>query len=68
MSEVIVLGNMISTKVFAEKWGCTLDTVRIWCRKGLITGAEQDSKGSPWRIPEDALPPENYLKKIKQPV
>lgn len=59
------MSDTISTNAFAEKWGCTPDTVRKWCREGLITGAEQDRKGAPWRIPIDAKPPESYLKKIK---
>lgn len=48
---------MIGVPVFAEKFKVHPDTVRKWCREGKIPGAEQDNKGKPWRIPEDAVPP-----------
>lgn len=57
------MGDKISTNTFAEKWGCTPDTVRKWCRKKEIKGAEQDRKGSTWRIPIEAEPPESYIKR-----
>ncbi|MBQ7697598.1 MAG: helix-turn-helix domain-containing protein [Paludibacteraceae bacterium] len=47
----------MGTKEAAEKWGVTQATVSAWCREGLIKGAEQDRKGSPWRIPADAKKP-----------
>lgn len=48
---------MIGVPAFAKRCGVTADTVRKWCREGKIPGAEQDAKGKPWRIPEDAHPP-----------
>lgn len=41
----------MGTKEAAEKWGYTQATISSWCRQGIIENAEQDSKGSPWRIP-----------------
>lgn len=49
---------MVGVSVFAEKYNVSEDTVRRWCREGKIPGAEQDGKGKPWRIPEDAVPPQ----------
>ena len=40
--------------MLAKKWGVSENTLRRWLREGLIPGAEQDGKGRPWRIPEDA--------------
>ena len=39
----------------AEIWDCKPSQITQWCRDGKIPGAEQDRKGSPWRIPVDAL-------------
>lgn len=50
---------MLGVSAFAEKYGVSEDTVRRWCREGKIHGAEQDVKGKPWRIPEDAVPPKS---------
>lgn len=50
-------GVMLGVLAFAEKYGVSEDTVRRWCRKGKISGAEQDGNRKPWRIPEDAVPP-----------
>lgn len=50
---------MLGVSAFAEKYGVSEDTVRRWCREGKIHGAEQDAKGKPWRIPEDAVPPKS---------
>ena len=44
----------MGTKEAAEKWGYTQATISNWCRQGIIDNAEQDSKGSPWRIPVNA--------------
>lgn len=52
----------MGTKAAAEKWGYTQETIRKWCADGLIQGATQDKKGSPWHIPVDAECP----KKIKR--
>ena len=48
---------MIGVPAFAEKFDVDPNTVRRWCREGKIPGVEQDGKGKPWRIPEDATPP-----------
>lgn len=57
------MSDKISTKTFAEKWGCRQAQVSEWCRKELIKGAEHDREGTPWRIPNDAKPPASYLKR-----
>lgn len=51
------MGVFMGTKEAAEKWGCTQATVAKWCRENKIKGAEQDAKGSPWRIPADTEKP-----------
>ena len=50
----------MGTKEAAKKWGCKQATVAKWCREGIIKTAEQDSKGSPWRIPINTECPNNY--------
>lgn len=45
------------TKHFSEEWGYTQDTIRKWCKNGLIPGVSQDGKGSTWHIPKDAQCP-----------
>ena len=47
------MADAIGTKEAAKLWGVTQATVSKWCREGKIEGAEQDAKGSPWRIPKD---------------
>ena len=42
---------------FAEEWNYSKQTVQKWCRTGKIPGAEQDAPNHPWRIPDDAVPP-----------
>ena len=56
-TEVCIV-DFIGTKAMAEIWGCNQSQITKWCREGKISGAEQDKKGSPWRIPVDALKPE----------
>ena len=53
----------MGTKEAAKKWGYPQDTISKWCRKGLIEGAEHDSKGSPWRIPVNAECPKKEERK-----
>lgn len=53
----------IGTKAAAEKWGYTQDTIRRWCKAGLIPNATQDKVGSPWHIPADAVCPKPVKKK-----
>lgn len=55
----------MGTKEAAEKWGYTQATISSWCRQGIIDNAEQDSKGSPWRIPANAEYPKNKPKRGK---
>lgn len=57
------MGEYMSTTRAAELWGCSRDEVARLCRVGRIKGAEQDRKGTPWRIPSDAP---NPLKKTKE--
>ena len=48
----------MGTKEASEKWGVPQSTVQKWCREGKITPQPtQDKKGSPWHIPQNALPP-----------
>ena len=47
----------MGTKAAAKLWRVEQDTVSAWCRKGKIEGANQDEKGSPWRIPKTAIRP-----------
>ncbi len=35
-------------------WGYAEETIRAWCRKGMVEGALQDAPGKPWHIPKDA--------------
>ena len=55
--------DYVGTGVMSELWNCTQAQIAKWCREGKISGAEQDKKGSPWRIPVDALRPENKKEK-----
>ena len=36
-----------------SKLGYSQETVRKWCAMGLVKGASQDKKGSPWHIPQN---------------
>lgn len=48
----------VGTKVIAELWGWKQSKVSAYCRAGKIPGAEHDGTGSPWRVPIDALKPD----------
>lgn len=52
------MSEYVGSKVKSEEWGVSQSTISKWCREGKIVGAEQDEKGSPWRIPKDAKRPE----------
>lgn len=52
----------MGTREAAELWGCTQDTVRRWCKQGLIPGVTQDKKGSSYHIPKDAVCPTKKAK------
>lgn len=51
----------MGTNEASKLWGYTPQTIRKWCQCGMVEGATQDKKGSPWHIPKDAKCP----KKIK---
>ena len=38
----------MGTNEASKKWGYSQETIRKWCKEGLIEGASQDKKGSPW--------------------
>ena len=50
----------VGTKEASEILGCTQAYVSRLCREGKFNGAEQDAKGSPWRIPIEEI--RNYRK------
>ncbi len=52
------MGDYFGTKALSEIWDVPPSTITKWCREGKIPGAEQDRKGSPWRIPVDTKKPE----------
>ena len=52
------MGVHMGTAEMAEKCIFSQTTVSKWYREGNIPKAEQDKKGSPWRIPTDAEKPE----------
>lgn len=52
---------MIGTKDAAKILGCSISYVSKLCREGVFASAEQDAKGSPWRLDEDEV--KNYKKK-----
>lgn len=54
----------MGSKEAAKLWNVTQSTVTKWCREGLIDSAEQDSPGSPWRIPRNTSRP--YMKEVKR--
>ena len=54
----------MGTKEAAEKWGVLQTTVARWCRQGNIDNAEQDAKGSPWRIPVNTECPVKNRRKV----
>ena len=47
----------MGTQEAEKQWNVPRSTIARWCREGKIKGAEQDAKGSPWRIPKDAKRP-----------
>lgn len=59
------MSDSMGTKEASEKWGYSQSAVSAWCRMGLIPGADQDAKGSPWHIPKDAQCPKPTRAKSK---
>ncbi|MCD7761034.1 MAG: helix-turn-helix domain-containing protein [Clostridiales bacterium] len=58
----------MGTKEAAERWGYAQATISKWCREGVISTAEQDTKGSPWRIPiNEKCPGKRKRSKIYTP-
>ena len=57
------MADTMGTKEASDNWGYKPETISNWCRKGLIPGAEQFKKGSPWQIPKDAECPYPIRKK-----
>lgn len=47
--------KFVGTKEAAEMLNCSSSTISRHCRIGIIEGAEQDAKGSPWRIPRETI-------------
>ena len=45
----------IGTKEAAKRLELSQATVAKMCREGKLEGAEQDSKGCPWHIPEKTI-------------
>ncbi len=45
--------EFMGTKEASIKWGVPQNTISKKCRERKIDGIEQDSVGSPWRIPID---------------
>lgn len=51
------MDDYITAKEFAEKWNCSVNTVRDWCRKGKLTEVRRPKKDrGKWLIPKDAVP------------
>lgn len=53
----------MGTRKAQELWGYSQETIRKWCEQGIILGATQDKKGSPWHIPANAVCPKPIKKK-----
>lgn len=51
------MADTMGTKEASDKWGYSQSAISKWCRAGLIEGASQDARGSPWHIPKDAKCP-----------
>lgn len=56
MKQTENMSGYMGTKEASALWGVSQNTISRWCREKKIP-AEQDDKGSPWRIPVDAIPP-----------
>lgn len=53
----------MGTREASLKWGYSQKTIQKWCSTGMIEGATQDKKGSPWHIPKDAKCPRKIKSK-----
>lgn len=55
----------ITTKEAAELWGYSEDTIRKWCRKGMLTlVCKPEKKNGRWQIPANVQCPK-VIKKDK---
>lgn len=67
--EVILLNKgeskeYVGSKEAANMPGVTASTISRYCREKKFKNAEQDAKGSPWRIPVDEI--QEMLKRRKR--
>ncbi len=58
--------EFMGTKEASEKWGIPQNAISKMCRENRIVDAEQDSPGSPWRIPINAERPQYNSRKQKE--
>ena len=56
------MSDSMGTKEASEKWGYSQETIRKWCKKGLLD-ANQDEESSPWHIPQNAKCPKQIKNK-----
>ena len=45
----------LGTAEVAAHYGVTTETVRVWCRQGVLAGDSGNTRGKPWRICKSAL-------------
>lgn len=57
------MSDSMGTNEASRLWGYSQDTIRKWCRLGLIPDVNQDKKGSSWHIPKNAKCPKPIKKK-----
>ena len=56
----------ITTKEAAELWGYSEDTIRKWCRKGMLTVVcKPEKKNGRWQIPANIQCPK-VIKKTSE--
>lgn len=59
--------DFMGTKEASKQWDIPQATVARLCRENKIAGAEQDTKGSPWRIPINTAKPQYKTKNNFKP-
>ena len=57
------MSDSMGTAEASRLWGYSQATIRKSCQDGLISGADQDKKGSAWHIPKDAKCPRKIKSK-----